>query len=147
MDKSSKIMLVLGFMGLVPFAAGIGFALTGGELFGLNGNDLFATYSVVILSFLSGLLWGAAVMQKGGTRGRVALVISNVFALFAWVAWLTHIGGGELTIALLGGGFVAIWYVERQLIERDGNRGALYFSMRSWLTAFVVGAHVQMLLI
>lgn len=46
-----ETMTKLGYMGLIPFVAGLFVSLTGSTLFGLSGEALFITYSVVILSF------------------------------------------------------------------------------------------------
>jgi len=57
-------------------------------LLGLSGQQVFITYSAIILSFLSGVLWGAALEGFDNTLGRTALILSNLFALAAWAALL-----------------------------------------------------------
>ncbi|NMT18328.1 DUF3429 domain-containing protein, partial [Vibrio parahaemolyticus] len=51
-------MLQLGYLGLVPFVFSLGLIFTDISLFNLSGQQFFIAYSAVILSFLSGILWG-----------------------------------------------------------------------------------------
>ena len=52
--QTRNTMAKLGYMGLIPFLFGLLLSLTDSQFLGLSGETLFITYSVVILSFLSG---------------------------------------------------------------------------------------------
>ncbi|MDX1570326.1 MAG: DUF3429 domain-containing protein [Xanthomonadales bacterium] len=80
-DEAPVSSAVLGYGGVIPF---LGLALNywlGGPLFPGFALQAFLVYSAVILSFLGGIRWGAAV-NLGKTRTR-ELALSVLPSLFA----------------------------------------------------------------
>lgn len=86
--QTRNTMAKLGFMGLIPFLFGLLLSLTDSQFLDLSGETLFITYSVVILSFLSGILWGNGIENFESQSSNKALILSNVIVLAAWVAVL-----------------------------------------------------------
>ena len=86
--QTRNTMAKLGYMGLIPFLFGLLLSLTDSQFLGLSGETLFITYSVVILSFLSGILWGNGIENFESQSSNKALILSNVIVLAAWVAVL-----------------------------------------------------------
>ena len=61
MTTTRTTMLQLGYLGLLPFLFSLVLISTERTLFNLSGQQFFIAYSAVILSFLSGVLWGNAI--------------------------------------------------------------------------------------
>jgi hypothetical protein len=84
--------LILGLAGLIPFVWGAltalspGLAAWGGQLLGplFIGTYVSLTYGTVILSFMSGALWGFATMSKG-SEAAIGYALSVIPALWAFV--------------------------------------------------------------
>lgn len=114
--------LVLGWAGVLPFAAGA-LAMLIGAPPGRNALLPLLIYGAVILSFLGGVRWGMAMRLSGAERGQ-ALAQSIVPALIGWIAAclygfpmsalillaLAHGGLGAADIARAGRGLMPIWY-------------------------------------
>lgn len=139
------VIIGLGALGLIPFAAGSLYAVLGEALLGLDPISLFMAYSAVILSFLSGTLWGKCL--AAGASGSIwqLLVLSNLMALLAWFALLTAdvpvIGLSALAI-----GYAAVLLIERRYDARlAAASGEHYLTMRGALTVAVVAMHVLIL--
>ena len=88
MATTRTTMLQLGYLGLLPFMFSLVLIGTERTLFNLSGEQFFIAYSAVILSFLSGVLWGNAIDHFYHRLSRNALVLSNLFVLLAWGALL-----------------------------------------------------------
>jgi hypothetical protein len=84
--------LILGLAGLLPFVWGAATALSpalaawGGGWLGplFIGTYVSLTYGTVILSFMSGVLWGFATMARG-TEATFGYALSVIPALWAFV--------------------------------------------------------------
>lgn len=112
MQSIPKSALFLGIAGLIPFlwgaatqmspalaAWGIGFM---GPLF--MGTYLSLTYGTVILSFMSGVLWGFAT-QSTGTTAATGYALSVIPALWAFFM----VNGDPANAAInLAAGFVGL---------------------------------------
>ncbi|KAB2823234.1 DUF3429 domain-containing protein [Aliivibrio finisterrensis] len=141
-NQIRNTMEKLGYMGLVPFLFGLLLSLTDSQIFTLSGEELFITYSVLILSFLSGILWSNGIDNFESQSSYKALVLSNVIVLAAWLAVLLGEQKEFLTILILIIGYIAVWRAERSMKEenqREGPEG--YFDMRTRLTSSVVLMH------
>lgn len=141
----NKTIPTLGYLGLVPFIAAVFLSFGHGTVFGLTGWDYFLTYSAIILSFMSGTLWGKVVSARdeGGTQW--ALIFSNAFALMAWFALLWEAPLGALVILLFG--YIFLWIVERNpAVGESGYCPVTYDRMRHKLTVIVSVLHGAMLL-
>ncbi|CAK2461011.1 conserved membrane hypothetical protein [Vibrio crassostreae] len=140
--QTRNTMAKLGYMGLVPFLFGLLLSLTDSQFLGLSGETLFITYSVVILSFLSGILWGNGIENFENQSSNKALILSNVIVLFAWLALLLGEQKEFLTTLILIIGYIAVWRAERSMREENQSEGPDgYFDMRTRLTSSVVLMH------
>ncbi|WP_061039327.1 DUF3429 domain-containing protein [Vibrio coralliirubri] len=140
--QTRNTMAKLGYMGLIPFLFGLLLSLTDSQFFSLSGETLFITYSVVILSFLSGILWGNGIENFESQSSNKALVLSNVIVLAAWLAVLLGEQQEFLTTLILIIGYIAVWRAERSMREENQSEGPDgYFDMRTRLTSSVVLMH------
>ncbi|UPR30746.1 DUF3429 domain-containing protein [Vibrio crassostreae] len=140
--QTSNTMAKLGYMGLIPFLFGLLLSLTDSKFFSLSGETLFITYSVVILSFLSGILWGNGIENFESQSSNKALILSNVIVLAAWLAVLLGEQQEFLTTLILILGYIAVWRAERSMREENQSEGPDgYFDMRTRLTSSVVLMH------
>ncbi|MEZ8167163.1 DUF3429 domain-containing protein [Vibrio tasmaniensis 1F-187] len=140
--QTRNTMAKLGYMGLIPFLFGLLLSLTDSQFFSLSGETLFITYSVVILSFLSGILWGNGIENFESQSSNKALILSNVIVLAAWLAVLLGEQQEFLTTLILILGFIAVWRAERSMREENQSEGPDgYFDMRTRLTSSVVSMH------
>ncbi|PTO81576.1 DUF3429 domain-containing protein [Vibrio splendidus] len=140
--QTRNTMAKLGYMGLIPFLFGLLLSLTDSQVFSLSGETLFITYSVVILSFLSGILWGNGIENFESQSSNKALILSNVIVLAAWLAVLLGEQQEFLTTLILMLGYIAVWRAERSMREENQSEGPDgYFDMRTRLTSSVVLMH------
>ncbi|PTO94382.1 DUF3429 domain-containing protein [Vibrio splendidus] len=142
--QTRNTMAKLGYMGLIPFLFGLLLSLTDSQVFSLSGETLFITYSVVILSFWSGILWGNGIENFESQSSNKALILSNVIVLAAWLAVLLGEQQEFLTtlILILILGYIAVWRAERSMREENQSEGPDgYFDMRTRLTSSVVLMH------
>ncbi|MEZ8792722.1 DUF3429 domain-containing protein [Vibrio splendidus] len=140
--QTRNTMAKLGYMGLIPFLFGLLLSLTDSQFFSLSGETLFITYSVVILSFLSGILWGNGIENFESQSSNKALILSNVIVLAAWLAVLLGEQQEFLTTLILMLGYIAVWRAERSMREENQSEGPDgYFDMRTRLTSSVVLMH------
>ena len=140
--KTRNTMAKLGYMGLIPFLFGLLLSLTDSQLLSLSGETLFITYSVVILSFLSGILWGNGIENFENQSSNKALLLSNAIVLVAWLAVLLGEQQELVTTLILILGYIAVWRAERTMREENQSQGPDgYFDMRTRLTSSVVLMH------
>ncbi|WP_210473090.1 DUF3429 domain-containing protein [Vibrio crassostreae] len=140
--QTRNTMDKLGYMGLIPFLFGLLLSLTDSQLLSLSGETLFITYSVVILSFLSGILWGNGIENFENQSSNKALLLSNAIVLVAWLAVLLGEQQELVTTLILILGYIAVWRAERTMREENQSQGPDgYFDMRTRLTSSVVLMH------
>ncbi|MEZ9546744.1 MULTISPECIES: DUF3429 domain-containing protein [Vibrio] len=140
--QTRNTMAKLGYMGLIPFLFGLLLSLTDSQLLSLSGETLFITYSVVILSFLSGILWGNGIENFENQSSNKALLLSNAIVLVAWLAVLLGEQQELVTTLILILGYIAVWRAERTMREENQSQGPDgYFDMRTRLTSSVVLMH------
>ncbi|MEZ8931064.1 MULTISPECIES: DUF3429 domain-containing protein [unclassified Vibrio] len=140
--QTRNTMAKLGYMGLIPFLFGLLLSLTDSQFFSLSGETFFITYSVVILSFLSGILWGNGIENFESQSSNKALILSNIIVLAAWLAVLLGEQQEFLTTLILILGYIAVWRAERSMREENQSEGPDgYFDMRTRLTSSVVLMH------
>lgn len=129
----------LGYLGLIPFVVGAVTALLSQELVSL-AFQAFILYSLAILSFMGGVHWGLALIT--GTRQSTRLLISVVPVVAAWICLIAL--PAPLTLAVLGGGFIAQWFIDRPILA-ELSIPSWYLEMRPRLAYVVAGCHLFML--
>ena len=129
----------LGYLGLIPFVFGAGTALLSQEVVSL-AFQAFILYSLAILSFMGGVHWGLALIT--GTRQSTRLLISVVPVVAAWICLIAL--PAPLTLAVLGGGFIAQWFIDRPILA-ELPIPSWYLEMRPRLAYVVAGCHLFML--
>ena len=131
--QNRTIMLCLGYAGLLPFygfLAGAWWLKDWPAAVSVQG---FVIYSLGILCFLGGTLWGR--VQSLGEPFAARLLVSNGLVLFAVAAVLTA-QAWLAAVALMAGYLALLWY------ERAGEHlPAWYGVMRRNLTLGGVLAH------
>ncbi|MBR2514780.1 MAG: DUF3429 domain-containing protein [Halomonas sp.] len=131
----------LGVAGLIPFAAALGLAWWGPIAWQVVATYSFVYYSAVILSFLGGVHWGAAIQNaQEGSRRR--LVLAMVPSLLAWPALIMNTVSG---LWVLLAGFILIGGYD---MSREGRVGfpRWYLMLRAVLTLVVALLHGLLLL-
>ena len=146
-----NLMLWLGYLGLVPFIivvleisraslSPLGFSSASiGDLY---APYIFITYSAVILSFLSGLLWQKSMSSASPRQRTFMLILSNLIALSGWSSLLIMYFsalGPLISFSILICGFMIILLAER-VLEKDMADDS-YWSMRITLTLIVIALH------
>ncbi|EGA68822.1 hypothetical protein VISI1226_10852 [Vibrio sinaloensis DSM 21326] len=142
-DKDSvSIMLRLGYLGLIPFVFSLICIFTGISVRGLTGVEMFVSYSVVILSFLSGVIWGNGIDHSIDKISRNALLLSNLFAVMTWAVLLLARENTALALLLLAIGYGLVWFSERAIrVAEKERKPAGYKALRARLTSGVVIMH------
>lgn len=130
--------LILGLAGLIPFLWGAATVLSpalnqwalmtlGGPL---TGPFVQLQYGTIILSFMSGVLWGFATRDDGW----VGYALSVIPALWAFFM----VGGGPTSAAVnLAVGFLGLLLLDYQFWSR-GLAPTWWMQLRILLTAIVV---------
>lgn len=141
MTRMPASALILGLAGLIPFLWG---ALTllqpdlaqwGARMFGARfvGPYVQLFYGAVILSFMSGVLWGFATRASGAVAA-AGYALSVIPAL--WAFFMT--GGGPVAAAMnLMAGFAGLLLLD-WFFWRAGLAPAWWMSLRVILTLVVI---------
>lgn len=128
--------LVLGWLGVLPFAAFTLLAITGAVMSPSAAIKALVLYGVVITSFMAGAQWGLAMVSARGGAAAIGprLAISVLPTLAAFGLWYL-----PPTPALLGlaGVFCALLVVDIATARR-GAAPAWYPALRLQLTGAVV---------
>lgn len=146
----------LGYLGLIPFliplgsmirAVASGAGIHASSLSGLYAPYVFISYSAIILSFLSGILWSKGRCIDQPNTAKVAIIFSNIVALVAWASLIVINFSALLTmfaVSLLLGGYGSLLLAERALDTELQDRS--YWQMRLVLTTIVILAHSLVLI-
>ena len=139
MSSTSRIpqsALVLGWLGVLPFAALALLAVTGGVLPDAGAMSGLVQYGLIILSFMGGAQWGLAMRAASSDDGvegwRLVISVLPVLAAFGLSflpAGSALIGLAAAFVALLGYDVLATW---------AGAAPAWYPALRLQLTGPVV---------
>jgi uncharacterized protein DUF3429 len=124
---------VLGWLGVIPFAAFALLAVTGGVLPHGSAMSGLVLYGAIILSFMGGAQWGLS-MVTGGSTMRTRLAISVLPALAAFGLWFLPAAGALLGLAAV---FVALLLYDIAT-ARAGAAPEWYPALRIQLTSAVV---------
>ena len=138
----------LGALGLLPFGFGIFLTLIEADFLGINGVDIFTSYSLAILCFLSGSLWGQILKDDFFARNKIALVMTNVLVIAGWIASLAAEKFSIISLISLGLAFCGILLLEIFLFRQSVvSLNRAYARLRFTLTALVLSGHVGMVII
>jgi hypothetical protein len=140
MSGIPRSALLLGLAGLLPFAWGALTVLSPGLAEWaraavsprLAGQYVLAAYGIVILSFMSGVLWGFATKAEGAmaTKGYALSVLPALWTFFM-------VGGGpQAALSALLVGFLGVFTLDVQF-ARWGLVPAWWLRLRALLTAGV----------
>jgi|GEM_PF-1451998 len=142
MRPYKPVVMTIATLSILPFVLATYFSLANTDFLGKAGVTLFATYGAVVLSLLSGIIWGRIIELPESKHGRKLLVSCNVILLSAWVSLLMNTP--ELSVALLLLGFVSIYWVEARWLK-PSNANKPYMSMHFGLTTVVCIMHLLVL--
>ena len=138
----------LGALGLLPFGLGIVLTLIEADFLGISGVDIFTSYSLAILCFLSGSLWGQILKDDFFARNKIALVMTNVLVVAGWSASLAAEKFSIISLIALGLAFCGILLLEIFLFRQSVvSLNRAYARLRFTLTALVLSGHVGMVVI
>lgn len=113
-DRRSRMARILTYLGLIPFiGSSVALFLA---LPGLNYSVILESYSAVIASFLSGILWSVALFFPDKSP-KYLLVLSNVLALLAWLSLLIPMV--KMTLFFQAMIFICLFFVDSQLHQRS----------------------------
>lgn len=161
----NHIVLWLGGLGLIPFAipliamlraVGSDAGIQSAAVVGFYAPYVFVTYSAIILSFLSGVLWHSGRTSKIQSMANFGVIASNLIALTAWFSLLMiHLSSlmTLLAVTLLLCGYGILLLLERTLDSAlnsalDSTETDLsYWRMRLILTAVVIVFHSLVLVL
>jgi hypothetical protein len=141
MTRIPMAALGLGLAGLIPFAWGAATQLVPalGSASGLNpmflGSYLSLTYGTVILSFMSGVLWGFATKAEGA-QAAAGFGLSVIPAL--WAFFMVNGTPGDAAVNLAAG-FVGVLALD-VMFSRWGLAPPWWLRLRLILTAGVLAA-------
>lgn len=111
MDRGRRTAWALALAGLIPFLGCAAMVATRGAQAEMWLGALIA-YGAVILSFLGGTRWGAAL--AGGQADPATLILSNLPALAAWTALLPMEAPQAARLGLLSAGLALMWLWDRR---------------------------------
>lgn len=141
MTMPPRSALLLGLAGVLPFLWGVltiyapALADLTVDLVGPRfiGPFLQLSYGIVILSFMSGVLWGFAA-QTTGREAAIGYALSVIPALYGWAM----VGGGPVSASVhLIAGFVGLLGLDWHFAQR-GLAPDWWMPLRLLLTGLVV---------
>jgi hypothetical protein len=131
-----KWITLLTYLGALPFFLAVYVSFSSNPILGVDGFQWFATYGLLILSFMAGTLWGQMIDQSVKVK-RIAIA-SNAITLAAWFAFL--LADPAIILTIITAGFVMLYALE-VFVMRHLERPDYYLTLRLRVTALVVVAH------
>ena len=134
--------LILGYSGLLPFIAGAALCHPIAAEYRPFGATLLIDYGAIILSFMGGVHWGAAMMSNGGDNGKLAKSVLPSLASLVGI-----LVGGPAGLLILAIGFIGLLLYDEYEVKK-GQLARWYPYLRRPLTTIVVisllfGAYAQ----
>lgn len=144
LSDAPTLPVILGFGGLIPFAAGaIGLGL-GGQA-ELQAANALPVYAAVILSFLAGGRWSSELVVRSDAPRSGVLILAITIALAGWIAVPLQVWsqpGLPFNLELTGWGVLIAGFLIQYLWDRAAVREATYpewyLPLRSLLTTGAV---------
>ena len=129
-----RTALYLALGGLVPFLVCAGVALSGNQV-ALRGaeDEIMLRYGIIILAFMSGVLWGFAT----NASGKMATVAYGLSVLPALWAFFTAVGPTPQALGALIPGFYGLLVLD-YYFWRAGLAPPWWLRLRLPLTAVVM---------
>lgn len=127
----------LGALGLIPFVGLAAASLSIDPAYAVHIHFLLATYGALILSFLGGVHWGLAIMDRRyipGERAPVGRLVAGVIP--ALVGWSALMVGAPWDLYTLACAFLLLLLLDVR-IGGTGGLPAWYPRLRMPLTAIV----------
>lgn len=137
-SAKTRLMNILGYAGLLPFLAATLAALMNVTLpTEVQPITLLLTYGAIILSFLAGILWGRGLHRSDSESTNGLIILSNAFAVLAWVTLLLSSVFWSLLLQMIG--FALLLAFERKLARGTTmTTQSGYYPMRMILTTGVI---------
>ena len=134
----NKLIYTLGFLGLIPFiVSSLAELMQVESLFGIQPLKLLITYGAIILTFLGGVLWGRALHRAESEPTSALLVLSNAFAILAWLTLLLDSSAWSLGLQMAG--FATLLFFEQKLARSSAMTSYMgYYRIRLILTSAVI---------
>lgn len=142
-NSSRSLIQTLGALGLIPFLASTLIFLFDFHGYGFIAQSVFVAYSAIILSFLSGAIWGQVLEQPFQAKGKALLIGSNLVAILAWCGLL--IEQPHMSLLLLLCGYISIFWLEVRWLKQIRPDQSFYPNLRFLLTMLVCAMHLLML--
>lgn len=128
-----------GYFGLLPFLAPAALVWILPEERAIASTHFFVTYSAVILSFLSGLLWAPAIFRANSEQANEHMLTAAIFvSLLSWVCLLLPALYASWVLLT---GFNLIRRIE--IAITDQAYMPWYSELRDRLTRVVTGCHLS----
>tara|TARA_Y100001970_G_scaffold191819_1_gene233158 strand:- start:4137 stop:4586 length:450 start_codon:yes stop_codon:yes gene_type:complete len=144
----TKVTYGLGSLGLIPFVAGLILSARQHDIIDISGESIFITYSLAILCFLAGVVWGQVLKVPSSHAHQRILIITNILVVIGWAAVLTSQKFYVLSVTVLTLGFVGVFFLEFTLFKLSTTRqDRQYARLRVILTGLVIAVHSGMLVI
>ena len=144
----TKVTYGLGSLGLIPFIAGLILSARQHDILGVSGEAIFITYSLAILCFLAGAVWGQVLKVPFSHAHRRILIITNILVVIGWAAFLTSQKFYVVSVTVLTLGFAGILLLEFNFFKLSITRqDRQYARLRVILTGLVIAVHCGMLMI
>ena len=126
--------IILGYLGLVPFITFTIFSIVFGERYEIMGYQSLVVYGSIIISFLSGIVWGIEFLNQKN------FIISIVFSLSGFLAILLSYFNQILAMSLLLTLFFLFYNFESKINPQFSNYK--YMRLRKNLTTWVCGCYL-----
>lgn len=129
---------LLGYLGLIPFIT-IPIAVMFEVLSFPQAFAFFTQYSAIILSFLGGIHWYAAITDNGPKHQIYAAMLPSI------IGWLALIGFADVrTLGILAVAHVAVVFYDKFTLQMSPQLIVDYTRLRVQLTTVVVVCHAAM---
>jgi|TARA_B110000977_G_scaffold43147_1_gene58411 hypothetical protein len=135
MDRDRTTAL-LAHAGVIPFIACtlmISFQIET-VIVGLSWLDILLSYSLVIISFMSGVHWGQS-LDLDQRRSSQLFIMSNICSLSAWFSYLLL--SQKLALLLHALIFCLLWLIDRNL-KHSKLISTHYYLLRRRISVIVV---------
>ena len=142
----SLLIKSLAWLRIIPFAVVLLLYYLNIPVLGFSGDQLFLSYSTVICCFMAGTIYGQAIYKVTCPHRPLKLIISNLVAFGAFLAWLLLDSQGHLAALIIG--YFLLNASELKLREQTEDCAVAtspYLAMRVWITSSVLLLHITLL--